>query len=85
VLARATRPSTRPQVSDAEYRAAWQRLLANDGVWGSARTSMASWSESRTIFSTTGTWNTRGLLSCKTCSSIRACAGRGAARALIEA
>ena len=83
-LARGYKAFYKTQVSDAEYARAWQRLLANDRVWGLGAHLDAKLVGITHYLFHTGTWNNEAcyLQDLFVDPAVR---GRGVARALIEA
>ena len=83
-LARGYKAFYKTQVSDAEYARTWQRLLANDGVWGlGAHLDGELVGITHYLFHT-GTWNNE-VCYLQDLFVDPAARGRGIARALIEA
>ena len=83
-LARGYKAFYRTQVSDQEYEHAWERLLANDRVWGlGAHVDGALVGITHYLFHT-GTWNNE-VCYLQDLFVDPAVRGRGVARALIEA
>jgi GNAT superfamily N-acetyltransferase len=83
-LARGYKAFYKTQVTDAEYERAWERLLANDRVWG-----LGAHLDGKLVGIThylfhTGTWNNE-VCYLQDLFVDSAARGRGVARALIEA
>jgi GNAT superfamily N-acetyltransferase len=84
VLARGYKDFYNTPTTDAEYTAAWNRLLANDGVHG-----LAAWVDGRLVGIThylfhTSVWATTNCY-LQDLFTLQASRGKGVARALVEA
>ena len=83
-LARGYKAFYKTQVTDAEYQRAWQRLLANDRVWGLGAHYDGQLAGITHYLFHTGTWNEE-VCYLQDLFVDPALRGRGIARALIEA